>query len=95
MFKEFRGVTENIPKIKALEQALLSADQMVLSSRKSFEAGSRTVLDVSNALRQRLVVQRDLAQTRNIYLLSRLRLLALVGGADESAVADVNRVLLP
>jgi len=93
--KEFRGVTENIPKIRALEQALRSADQMVLSSQKSFQAGSRTVLDISNAEQQRMVVQRDLAQARYQYLLSRLRLLALLGGADESAVADVNRVLLP
>ena len=93
VFKEFRGITENIPKIKALEQALLSADQMVLSSRKSFEAGSRTALDVSNALRQRLVVQRDLAQTRYEYLIAKVRLLALVGGADIETVTAINRVL--
>jgi TolC family type I secretion outer membrane protein len=91
--KEFRGVTENIPKIRALEQALRSADQMVLSSQKSFQAGSRTVLDISNAEQQRMVVQRDLAQTRYLYLISRIRLLALVGGADFEAVAAVNRVL--
>jgi outer membrane protein TolC len=66
---------------------------MVLSSRKSFQAGSRTVLDVSNALSQRLVVERDLAQARYMYLISRVRLMALVGGADFEAVAAVNRVL--
>ena len=91
--KEFRGVSENIPKIKALEQALRSADQMVLSSQKSFQAGSRTVLDISNAEQQRMVVQRDLAQSRYMYLISKIRLLALVGGADEAAVVAVNRVL--
>lgn len=91
--KEFRGVTENIPKIRALEQALLSADQMVLSSRKSFQAGSRTVLDVSNALSQRMLVQRDLAQARYMYLISRVRLMALVGAADLEAVVAINRVL--
>ena len=91
--KEFRGVTDNIPKIKALEQALRSADQMVLSSQKSFQAGSRTVLDISNAEQQRMVVQRDLAQTRYLYLISKIGLLALVGGADFDAVAAVNRDL--
>ncbi|MCF8161387.1 MAG: TolC family outer membrane protein [Polaromonas sp.] len=91
--KEFRGVTENIPKIRALEQALRSADQMVLSSQKSFQAGSRTILDISNAEQQRVVVQRDLAQSRYMYLISKIRLLALVGGADFEAVAAVNRVL--
>lgn len=91
--KEFRGVTENIPKIRALEQALRSADQMVLSSQKSFQAGSRTVLDISNAEQQRMVVQRDLAQTRYMYLISKIRLLALVGGADTEAVVALNRAL--
>jgi outer membrane protein, protease secretion system len=92
--KEFRGVTENIPKIKALEQALRSADQLVLSSRKSVLAGSRTVLDILNAEQQRMVVLRDLAQARYLYLLSKVRLLALVGGADLEAVTHINRVLL-
>ncbi len=92
--KEFRGVTENIPKIKALEQALRSADQLVLSSRKSFEAGSRTLLDILNAEQQRFLVLRDLAQSRYMYLISKVRLLALVGGADLEAVAAINRVLL-
>jgi len=92
--KEFRGVTENIPKIKALEQALKSADQLVLSSRKSFQAGSRTLLDILNAEQQRVLVLRDLAQARYMYLISKVRLQALVGGADE-VVAEVNRNLSP
>jgi outer membrane protein/protease secretion system outer membrane protein len=91
--KEFRGITENIPKIKALEQALRSANQLVLSSSKSFQAGSRTVLDVLNAEQQRVVVLRDLAQARYMYRISRVRLLALVGGADEAAVQAVNSVM--
>ena len=93
VFKEFRGMTESVPKIKALEQAARSADQLVISSRKSYQGGSRTVLDVLNAEQQRLVVQRDLAQARYVYLLSKVRLLALVGEADLTAVAAVNTVL--
>lgn len=91
--KEFRGMTENIPKIKALEQALRSADQLVLSSQKSFQAGSRTLLDISNAEQQRMVVQRDLAQSRYMYLISKIRLLALVGGANLDAMMALNQVL--
>ena len=91
--KEFRGVTEGVPKIKALEQALRSADQLVLSSKKSFQAGSRTVLDVLNAEQQRVSVMHDLAQARYVYLVSRIRLLALVGGADTEAMLAANQVL--
>jgi outer membrane protein/protease secretion system outer membrane protein len=93
--KEFRGLTENIPKISALEQALISADQLVLSSSKSFLAGSRTVVDVLNAEQKRSVVLRDLAQARYIYLISNIRLLAIVGAADVEAVRSINQVLQP
>ncbi len=93
--KEFRGVTENMAKIRALEQALRSADQLVLSNRKSLQAGSRTLVDVMNAEQQRMVTLRDLAQARFMYLISRIRLLALVGGADTDAVASINQVLMP
>ena len=91
--KEFRGVTESIAKIKALEQALRSAEQLILSSRKSFQAGVRTVLDVMNTEQQRMQVLRDLAQTRYIHLMSRIKLSALVGDADAEAVAAINRML--
>jgi outer membrane protein/protease secretion system outer membrane protein len=91
--KEFRGVTENIPKIKALEQALRSADQLVLSSRKSFQAGSRTVIDILNAEQQRVTVLRDLAQARYMYLISKVRLNSLVGIADISSITSINSVL--
>jgi outer membrane protein/protease secretion system outer membrane protein len=53
--KEFRQATQSIPDY-ALEQALISADQLVLSSSKSFQAGSRTVVDVLNAEQKRSVV---------------------------------------
>jgi outer membrane protein TolC len=39
------------------------------------------------------VVLRDLAQARYMYLISKVRLLALVGGADEEAVVAVNGLL--
>jgi len=90
VFKEFRGVTENIPKIRALEQALHSADHLVLSSRKSFQAGSRTVIDILNAEQQRVVVQRDLAQARYMYLISGVRLLSLVGGFGQADMVAID-----
>lgn len=88
--KEFRGVTEGILKIRALEQAVRSADQVVLSNQKSFAAGSRTVVDILNAEQQRTVAIRDLAQARHLYLLSRVKLLALVDAADSPAMTELN-----
>ena len=93
--KEFRGVTENMARIRALEQALRSADQLVLSNRKSLQAGSRTLMDVMNAEQQRMLTLRDLAQARFMYLISKVRLLALTGGADADAIAGINQALKP
>lgn len=92
--KEFRGVTEGVARVRALEQAARSAEQMVLSSQKSYQAGTRTTLDVLNAQQQRMLVLRDLAQARYVYLISRIRLLALTGSADADAITALNQALV-
>ena len=93
--REFRGMTEGVLRIGALEQAVRSAQQAVLSNRKSFEAGSRTTLDVLNAEQQKTAALRDLAQARYVYLVSRLRLLSLAGEDRQASVAQVNAWLKP
>ena len=92
--KEFRGMTEGVARIQALEQAVRSAEQAVASNRRSFEAGYRTTLDVLNAEYQKTTALRDLAQARYLYLVSRLRLQSLAGEERASNVQDVNRWLL-
>lgn len=82
-------------RISALEQAVRSAEQAVLSNRKSFEAGARTTLDVLNAEQQKTAALRDLAQARYVYLVSRLRLLSLAGENRQANVARVNAWLKP
>ena len=91
--KEFRSLSDSVPKIRAIEQAARSADQLLVSSRRSFSAGNRTVLDVLNAEQQRTLVLRDLAQVRFSHLIARVRLLALVGAADDLAMQEINRML--
>ena len=93
--REFRGMTEGVLRIKALQQAVYSAEQAVLSNRKSFQAGSRTMLDVLNAEQQKTVALRDLAQARYLYLVSRLRLESLSGADRQAIVAQVNHWLQP
>lgn len=88
--KEFRGVTEGIARVQALEQAVRSAEQLVQSNRRSFQAGSRTLVDVFNAEQQRMVALRDLAQARYLHLLSRIRLQALVGDDATLTLQEIN-----
>ena len=93
--REFRGMTEGVLRILALEQAVKSAEQAVVSNRKSFEAGSSTTLDVLNAEQQKTIALRDLAQARYVYLVSRMRLQALAGDDRQASVTEVNAWLQP
>jgi len=88
--REHRGVTEGVLKVRALEQAVRSAQQLVTSSKRSFEAGSRTMVDVLNAEQQLQTTLRDLAEARYLYLVSRVRLRALVGMDREQSIGEVN-----
>lgn len=90
LHREFRGVTEGVLRVKALEQAVRSAEQVVISNRRSFDAGSRTLPDVLNAEHQKVSAQRDLAQARFIYLMSRIRLQALSGGAKAEVIDEIT-----
>ena len=67
----------------------------MLSNRKSFQAGSRTTLDVLNAEQQKTVALRDLAQARYLYLVSHLRLQSLAGEDRQASIALANRWLVP
>ncbi len=93
--KEFRGITEGVLRISALEQAVRSAEVMVVSNRRSFEGGNRTLVDILNAEEQRVSALRDLANARYNYMISRVRLRALAGEADADAIEEVNGWLKP
>lgn len=88
--KQFRGVTEGVAQIRALEQAVRSAETTVESNRKSFEGGVRTLVDVLNAEQQRVSALRDLAQARYLYVLSRIQLQALTGEANDPVIEEAN-----
>ena len=93
--QEFRGMTEGVLRVQALEQAVRSAEQAVLSNQKSYQAGARTTLDVLNAEQQKTVAQRDLAQARYRYLVARLRLQSLAGEDRETSIALASSALVP
>ncbi len=93
--KEYRGITEGVLSIRALEQAVRSADVMVTSNRRSFEGGSRTLVDILNAEESRVQSLRDLSNARYIFMLSHIRLKSLAGIADEQAIDQANGWLKP
>ena len=88
--REFRGVTEGVLRVRALEQAVRSSEQLADSSRRSFAAGARTRLDILNAEQQAGTARRDLAQARFNYLVARVRLKALAGDLQADNISEVN-----
>ena len=88
--KEFRGVTEGLLRIAALVQAVRSTGQVALSNRRAYEAGSRTLNNTLNAEQLKVSAERDLAQARYMYLISRVRLQALAGGDKAEVIDEIN-----
>jgi len=93
--QEFRGMTEGMLRVAALEQAVRSAEQAVLSNQRSFLAGARTTVDVLNAEQQKTTAQRDLAQARYLYLVAQLRLQSLAGQDRQANIVQASSVLAP
>ena len=95
VYREFRGVSEGVLQVRALEQAVRSAETALQSTRRSWEAGARTQLDVLRAEEERVQALRDLAGARYAYLLARVSLRALAGEADQAAIEEANGWLAP
>lgn len=93
LHREHRGVTEGLLRIKALEQAVASAAQLSVSSRRAYQAGARTTLDVLNAEQQLHAARRDLAQARYATLAAHVRLQVLAGAFDDDSLARLNALL--
>ena len=92
--REYHGVTEGTLKVRALEQAVRSATQLIESTRMSQKAGVRTVIDVLNVEQQQLQAQKELTQARHLYAVSLIRLWALAGVASPERIGTVNAWLV-
>jgi TolC family type I secretion outer membrane protein len=93
--KEFRGASEGVLLVRAMEQAVRSAETTVQSTRRSWEAGGRTQLDVLRAEEDRATALRDLGSARYAYLLARVTLRSLVADADQASINEMNGWLQP
>ncbi|GAB3259303.1 TolC family protein [Chitinimonas naiadis] len=89
----YLGVESGAAQIKALEQALVSSQSSLDSTKLGKEVGVRTTLDLLNAQQQYYSTKRDLAQARYSYLLNQLKLSAAVGELAERDLESVNAKL--
>lgn len=89
----FLGVTSGEAQVRALEQALVSNQSSLDSTKLGFEVGVRTSVDVLNAQQQLFSAKRDLSQARYAYIMNRLKLKAAVGTLSEADLEQVNGLL--
>ncbi len=89
----YLGVVSGEARVKALEQALVSNEAQLESTKLGLEVGVRTRVDVLNAEQQRYVTLRDLSAARYQVLLAGLRLKAAAGSLSEEDLAGIDALL--
>lgn len=86
----YLGVLAAISHVKALRQALTSAESALAATEAGFEVGTRTAVDVLDAQRELFRARLDYAQSRYDYILNTLRLKLAVGMLTLEDVRQVN-----
>ena len=91
----YLNVESGVARVRALEQALVSSQAQLDSTKLGLSVGVRTNLDVLNAEQQVLSARRDLAGARYAYLLAGLSLKAAVGTLNPADLAEIDQHLKP
>jgi outer membrane protein len=89
----FAGVTSGVAQLKALAQALKSAQVSYDSNKLGLEVGVRTNLDVLNQQQQVFQTRFNIAQAYYNYIINALRLKQSVGTLSDLDVEQINRDL--
>ncbi len=89
----FAGVTNGVAQVKALEQALKSAQVSYDSNKLGLEVGVRTNLDVLNQQQQVFQTRFNLAQSYYNYVINALKLKQAAGTLNDADVEQINRDL--
>ena len=82
----FRGAL----KVKAYEEARNAQRQLLVSTRKGLQAGTRNTIDVLNAEQQLATSEVELARTRVEFSLASLKLSAAAGELEEKDILRLN-----
>ncbi len=91
--QSYWAITNGVGQIRALEQALVSAQTALQGMQIGQRVGLRTNTEVLNAQQQVFVVRRDLQKERYLYLFNRLLLQATIGALDQSEIMAVEKLV--
>ncbi len=92
--RAYLNLSTTIAQVKALEQALVSSQSQLESTKLGYEVGVRTSVDVLNAQQQYYSAKRDLLQARYNYLVNIIRLKTASGLVSEADLLDINQQLI-
>ncbi|MFI4889025.1 MAG: TolC family outer membrane protein [Steroidobacterales bacterium] len=89
----YLGATSGLAQVKALTEAVKSAQIALESNKRGVAVGARINIDVLNAQQALAVTERDLAKSRYETLMSLLHLKASAGSLGPADVDEVNGLL--
>lgn len=92
--KYYNGVITSIAQIQAYEQAVKSGEIALKGTKKAFELGLRTNMDVLDAQQKLLSNKRSLAKSRYQYILNMLQLKDSAGMLSAADIDEVNGWLI-
>jgi outer membrane protein len=90
----FLNLSSTVAQVKALEQAVISSQSQLDSTKLGYEVGVRTSVDVLNAQQQFYSAKRDLLQARYNYLVNIIRLKTASGLVSEADLQEINQQLV-
>jgi outer membrane protein len=93
--RAYLNLSTSIAQVKALEQALISTQSQLDSTKLGYEVGVRTSVDVLNVQQQFYSAKRDLLESRYNYLVNIIRLKSATGIVAEADLQEINRFLDP
>jgi len=89
----FRGVTANLKRIHALEQAIISNKSSLDANEVGLEVGTRTIVDVLDAQSNLSRAKLELNDAKRSYILSILNLKKSAGSLSKTDLEIVNQWL--
>jgi outer membrane protein len=92
--RAYLNLSTTIAQVKAYEQALISSQSQLDSTKLGYEVGVRTSVDVLNAQQQLFSAKRDLLEARYNYLVNIIRLKTASGVVAEVDLVDINQQLV-
>ena len=92
--KEHDTLTYNLRLVAALDLALKSAEQILVSNKKGVAAGTRSTLDVLQAENQRLEVSMNFTQAQHESMKAWTRLMSILGENNQEKITSLYQNII-